>query len=169
MTVPLMVLSVGAVFAGLIVGPTHLFEHFLSLTPQLGVIDDRPNILMMLVSSLFALGGIGVAYWMYVREPGIADRLVKHAQALYYLSLNKLYIDEIYYALIVQPLTALAVIFRIFDLYILDGLVDLIGQLPRLAAQMFRPIQNGLVQFYALAMVLGMTVFLIALMKALGG
>lgn len=169
MTVPLMVLAVGAVFAGIAVGPTGLFEHFLSLTPQLGEVHEKANILMMLVSSLVALSGIGVAYWMYVRDPGVADRLVRQAQALYYLSLNKLYIDEIYYALIVQPLTALAVVFRFFDLYILDGLVDLIGQFPRLLGQMFRPIQNGLVQFYALAMVLGMAVFLIALMRALGG
>lgn len=169
MTIPLMVLAVGAVFAGIAVGPTHGFEHFLSLTPQLGRIKEEPNYLMMLVSSLVALGGIGVAYWMYVREVGVADRLMKSAQSLYYLSLNKLYIDEIYYAFIVAPLSALAIIFRIFDLYILDGLVDLIGQVPRLIGQMFRPIQNGLVQFYALAMVLGMAVFLIALMRALGG
>ncbi len=45
----------------------------------------------------------------------------------------------------------------------LDGLVDLIGQVPRFLGVLFRPIQNGLVQFYALAMVLGLAVFLIAL------
>jgi NADH-quinone oxidoreductase subunit L len=54
---------------------------------------------------------------------------------------------------------------RIFDLYVLDGLVDLIGQIPRLFGVLFRPVQNGLVQFYALAMILGLTVFLLALAK----
>ena len=34
--------------------------------------------------------------------------------------------------------------------------------MPRLVGRLFRPIQNGLVQFYALAMVLGLTVFLSA-------
>ena len=99
-----------------------------------------------------------------VRDPGIADRLVKNAQSLYYLSLNKLYIDEIYYAFIVAPLSALAVIFRIFDLYILDGLVDLIGVVPRFVGYLFRPIQNGLVQFYALLMVLGVAGFLLSVL-----
>jgi hypothetical protein len=47
----------------------------------------------------------------------------------------------------------------------LDGLVDLTGYLFRWLGFRFRPVQNGLVQFYALAMVLGLTVFLIALVS----
>jgi NADH-quinone oxidoreductase subunit L len=50
---------------------------------------------------------------------------------------------------------------------VIDGLVDLVGHIPRLLGDLFRPVQNGLVQFYALAMVLGLTVFLIALARAL--
>ncbi|MEI6686534.1 MAG: hypothetical protein WCN64_10370, partial [Planctomycetota bacterium] len=56
---------------------------------------------------------------------------------------------------------------RIFDQYILDGVVDLIAHIPRMIAQLFRPIQNGLVQFYALAMILAVTVFLIALARSM--
>ena len=52
---------------------------------------------------------------------------------------------------------------RVFDQYVVDGLVDLVGQMPRLFGVLFRPVQNGLVQFYALAMVLGLAVFLLAL------
>ena len=44
-----------------------------------------------------------------------------------------------------------------------DGVVDLVGQVPRLIGLVFRPIQNGLAQFYALAMALGVTVFLLAI------
>ena len=49
----------------------------------------------------------------------------------------------------------------------MDGLVDLVGLIPRLLGMRFRPVQNGLVQFYALAMVLGLTVFLLALVSRL--
>jgi NADH-quinone oxidoreductase subunit L len=169
MTVPLMVLAMGATFAGIIVGPTNIFADFIGLTPNIGEITEHANIPMMAGSALVALTGIFVAWWMYVREPGTADKLVRGAQGLYQLSLNKLYLDELYDLFIVKPAVAFAVICRVFDLYILDGLVDFIGHVPRLAGLLFRPIQNGLVQFYALAMVLGMTVFLIALMRALGG
>ena len=52
---------------------------------------------------------------------------------------------------------------RYFDTYVIDSLVDLAGHVPGLVGRLLRPIQNGLVQFYALAMMLGVTVFLGAL------
>jgi NADH-quinone oxidoreductase subunit L len=69
----------------------------------------------------------------------------------------------------VQPLAGFARLCRVIDLYVLDNLVDLIGHVPRLLGAVFRPMQNGLVQFYALAMVLCLIVFLIVLVRALAG
>ena len=46
------------------------------------------------------------------------------------LSRNKFYFDEIYDLLIVRPMTILAHVCRIVDMYLVDGLVDLIGQMP---------------------------------------
>jgi NADH-quinone oxidoreductase subunit L len=60
-------------------------------------------------------------------------------------------------------MAALANLSKIFDTYVVDGLVDLVGHLPSLFGGLLRPIQNGLVQFYGLAMVLGLVVFLGAL------
>jgi NADH-quinone oxidoreductase subunit L len=86
---------------------------------------------------------------------------------LYQLSLNKFGFDEIYHAVIVRPLDAFAAACRAVDTYLVDGLVDLVGSLPRSLGGIFRPVQNGLVQFYALAMILGLTVFLIAILSKL--
>ena len=55
---------------------------------------------------------------------------------------------------------------KMIDLSWLDAVVDLSGKVPPLG-ELFRPIQNGLVQFYALAMVLGLTVFLLSLIYKL--
>jgi hypothetical protein len=53
---------------------------------------------------------------------------------------------------------------------VLDSLVDLTGNVPRFFGQFFRPMQNGLVQFYALTMVLGLAMFLlIALVLTVAG
>lgn len=165
MTVPLVILAVFAVAIGFVLGPTHLFAYFVSHTPTLPAAEaEGLNWLMLSVSSLTALVGIGVAWLMYVRQPDLADRLSDAARRLYQLSYNKFYVDELYAAFILKPLAGFTQFIRIFDLFVLDALVDLIGHVPRLIGYRFRPVQNGLVQFYALAMVLGLTVFLIALL-----
>jgi NADH-quinone oxidoreductase subunit L len=165
MTVPLMILAVFAVGVGAALGPTRLFEHFVAHTPGLPAPGEEPlNWTMMLISSLVALGGIGVAWLMYLRQPDLPGRLADSARGFYQLSLNKFHIDELYDAMILKPLAGFTAFTRIFDLHVLDALVDLIGQLPRWFGFLTRPMQNGLVQFYSLAMVLGLTVFLIALL-----
>jgi NADH-quinone oxidoreductase subunit L len=166
MTIPLMVLAVGAVFAGLLVGPTGLFEHYLALT--VGHIHEPNALAVMLGSSVVALTGVLIAWLMYVRQPQLADQVTRAVGSLYQLSRNKLYFDEIYNLLIVKPATGIAVICRFFDLYILDGLVDLIGHVPRFAGQFFSWLQNGLVQVYAAIMVIMTAALLIAMIRWFG-
>jgi len=80
----------------------------------------------------------------------------------YRLSANKFYFDEIYAALIVWPLRIIAWVCAWFDRWVIDGLVDLTGSIPAAAGYVMRGLQVGLVQFYALAMVLGMIVLVAA-------
>ena len=173
MTVPLMILAVGAVGVGVVLGPTHLFEHFLDSHYMEATFPDAilahgteapGNLGVMLLSGAFALIGIGLAYWVYVLDVGIADRLARSVATAYELSRNKFYFDELYEALIVGPLTAAGARVRVIDQYILDGLVDLIGQLPAYVGYLLRPAQNGLVQFYALLMALGVAGFVVAVL-----
>jgi NADH-quinone oxidoreductase subunit L len=168
MTVPLIVLAIGAVGVGIIVEPfTHGFSDYLQRHTDLQVPHEHAHMdyRLMLLSALVALGGIGVAWWMYVREPGSAARLANRFRGAYQLSLNKFYVDEIYEAIPLRFMSAVTGLCRVFDQYIVDGLVDLIGQVPRLIGTLFRPVQNGLIQFYALAMILGLIVFLLALAR----
>jgi NADH-quinone oxidoreductase subunit L len=80
----------------------------------------------------------------------------------YRLSLNKFYFDEIYAALVVWPLRIVAAFCYSFDRLVIDGLVDLAGRIPAAAGYIMRGLQMGLVQFYALAMVLGMLILVAA-------
>ncbi len=171
MLVPLQILAVGAAGLGIVIEPfTHWFRRLLARTPFLPPEHAEELYLgFMLLSALVAVGGIVAAWVVYVRRPGLAGRLAKDFRALYQLSLNKFHLDELYYAFVVLPLAALARLCRVFDLYVVDSLVDLCGNVPRFVGVLFRPLQNGLVQFYALARVLGLAVFLIALVRALAG
>jgi proton-translocating NADH-quinone oxidoreductase chain L len=172
MTFPLVILAAGAILVGYVNAEPFnlnglsdfLEEHMVGLQrPEAPVVQSYAALLIGIVGLVAALGGMGLAGWMYWLRPGVSSRLAAAIQPLYQLSLNKFYVDELYRFFIVGPLLGLAEVDRVFDLYIVDGIVDLVGHVPRFFGQVFRPIQNGLTQFYALAMALGLTVFLVAL------
>src|SRR5262249_38223103 len=122
------------------------------------------NWVLMLGSTLFAAGGVALAGWMYLGQPGRAERVARHLAGFYQASRDRFYLDEIYNALIVQPLAGFAWFCRQFDFWFIDQLVDLIGRLPSLLGRVLSPLQNGLVQFYALLMILGLVGFLISIL-----
>ena len=63
-------------------------------------------------------------------------------------------------SLVVLPLRGVAALSYLVDRYIIDALVNLCGWVPRAVGSLLRSLQTGMVQFYALAMVLGMLVLL---------
>jgi NADH-quinone oxidoreductase subunit L len=161
---PLRILAVGAVGVGLILGPTNLFAGFLESNRIELQFEHflHTNWLLMFTSIVIALVGIGIAYWMYVVEPSADDEMARRMATLYEFSRSKFYFDEIYELLIVKPMTIFSHVCRIVDAYLLDGLVDLIGQVPALLGYLMRPWQDGLVQRYALIMALALAGFLLS-------
>ena len=59
---------------------------------------------LMAVSSLIAVLGIGLATYIWLQNPRIADRMASRFPGLYRLLLNKYYVDELYDATVVQPI-----------------------------------------------------------------
>ena len=170
MTVPLIILAVFAagVGAALALPPFSLFGKFLLRTPGLiEAPEAAPAYLLMGVSAIVAAAGIGLAYWMYVARPGTAAQLAHAMPRAYLLSSHKFFVDELYDYFLVKPVVGLTKFLRTIDQYVVDGLVDIVGNIPKLLGALFWPIQNGLVQYYALLMVLGLTVFLLALVRYL--
>ncbi len=165
MTIPLLVLAVGALFVGIVAEPfTHWFSHFLGHTPSLEqatlasgakAIEHHFNWTIAGLSTGFALGGVLVAFLMYRKG---TETLPAAIEPVFALSRNKLYVDEIYNAAIVKPAGVLAMLAKAFDGF-LDALARLTSSIPRFIGEWVRPLQNGLVQFYALSMALGLTVF----------
>jgi NADH-quinone oxidoreductase subunit L len=170
---PLRILATGALLAGFVNAQplTEWLGDFLKPTwpPEIVEEGGGGSLLVMLGGTVFALGGILAAVWMYLLRPGMAAALAARWQALYQLSLNKFYIDELYAFFLVQPLVGFARFCRGLDFHVLDqSIVDTVAQIPRLLGLVFRPIQNGLAQFYALAMALGVAVFVVALVWKFG-
>ena len=87
---------------------------------------------------------------------------------LYRLSAGKFYFDAIYFLFVVWPLEQIARLLAWMDRWIIDGLVDFCGALPRAFGSALRVLQGGMIQFYAMGMVLGLLV-LIAVLLLWGG
>jgi NADH-quinone oxidoreductase subunit L len=111
------------------------------------------------ISVVVALAGIGLAYFMYVVRPTVPVALTKGVGPLYTLLLNKYYVDEIYMAVVINPLKGLAGwLARVFDARGIDGLVNGIAAFFGWTGQTARKVQTGSVRHYALSILLGVVV-----------
>jgi NADH-quinone oxidoreductase subunit L len=117
---------------------------------------------LMAVSVIVALAGIYIAYQMYLAKAGAADRVAARLSGIYNLLKRKYYVDEIYDALFVRPLLWLSEKFfwKIFDVKIIDGAVNGSAKLFGGIASVMRRWQTGVVQNYAVTLVLGLIVIL---------
>jgi NADH-quinone oxidoreductase subunit L len=78
-------------------------------------------------------------------------------------------LDELYAALVVRPLEALAMVAALIDRYVIDGLVNGVATIPVALGGIVRRLQSGLVQRYALAGVMGVLMIVLALAWQLRG
>lgn len=157
MTVPLVVLAACALLVGLLLGPTGSLHHFLEGTANWKLHESTFQISQpMILGTVAALTGIGLAWLLFSRR----DRLSKPLGALETAAEARLYIDDIYLAVFVRPLATAGRAMGWFDRDLFQPLVELLATIPRMIGGRFRSVQNGLIQFYALAMALGLIVIL---------
>ncbi len=114
------------------------------------------------VAMLMGLLGIGLGHLLYVRRPELATQLAARFSGLRRVLAAKYYVDEAYDAVVVRPVRMLSdrVLWRIFDVRIIDGIVNLLGGLTKAFSYVFRFFQSGYVQTYVFVVVLGVLVLL---------
>jgi NADH-quinone oxidoreductase subunit L len=194
MTVPLMILAVLSVIGGWI-GIGGRFEHFLDPviakhageTAEAAAQSSAAEYALMAASIAIALGGIWVAWTLYLKNTALPGRLASRFGGLYRLVFHKYYVDEIYDAMFVNRTKDLATTLGSFDATIIDGLgVNGAGWMTRFISNVsiwwdtwivdgsvrlgswivwlfsypVRMIQTGLVQSYMLLIVIGLIGFL---------
>lgn len=115
----------------------------------------------MFVSVLVALAGIGLAWLFYVKNPGLPERLGASLRGAYRTLLNKWYVDELYDYAIVRPLVGFSqFLWRIWDTWVIDGTVNLVGATVSGTGALLRLFQTGYVGTYAFWLVIGVLVIL---------
>ncbi len=170
MTIPLVLLSVGALLIGFIGMPqilTHtfhiknIFEGFVGLT-KASHLSQKTEWMLMAISSLGAILAAVVAYMLYTQSKYLMEWIAGRISFFYKLSEQKFYVDEIYDALLVRPLTQLSTFFwKKMDLSIIDGSVNFLADLGKNFGTLMSVFQTGKVINYAFLMFLGMVAILI--------
>ena len=166
MLVPLYLLAVGALFAGLVFHDYFIGEGYeafwktaLFTLPDnhiLHAIHEVP-VWVKLAPFVAMIAGFLVAYQFYIRDPEAPKQLAAHHRGLYKFLLNKWYFDELYDFLFVNPAKRLGYfLWKKGDGAVIDGLgpdgvsariVDLTNQVVRL--------QTGYLYHYAFVMLIG--------------
>ncbi len=190
MLIPLAVLAVGAVFAGMIwvdsffgshEGVDQFFHLAEGAAPGMGGIyigeanhvmaaAHESPVLVSLAPFIAMLIGLATAYLFYIVRPDLPGKLATQQAPLYRFLLNKWYFDEIYDAIFVRPAQWLGnFLWKRGDGDVIDGTLNgiamgIIPYFTRLAGRA----QSGYIFTYAFAMVLGIGI-LITWMTLSGG
>jgi NADH-quinone oxidoreductase subunit L len=183
MTFPLIVLAIASALGGFLGVPhalgmgvvPNIFEHWLD-----PVFEDAIKIIgrgeggavhaseyiLMIFSTVVAIGSILLAKKFYSNSNWTTPkRLVKNFSFSYKILDHKWYLDNVYYIGFVNPIfdASQKLLWKFFDVKIIDGIVNGSAQLTNNIGEQTRKIQSGVVQNYALLMLVGI-VFIIAFM-----
>lgn len=174
MTVPLIILAILSAAGGLLNLPEMWGGGFLAnfLAPVFADANQiRPvaefthstEIILMVVSTVAALVMALYAYRRYAAQEGnIALSENKEQNFLQKLSYRKLYVDELYGAVIVNPLKSSSrFLYKVVDKLGIDGIVQGAGRMIIGSGRGLRQLQSGYLTFYVFMMVLGAVFVLI--------
>ena len=175
MRVPLMLLAILSLLGGFLgFPPEHggLHRFLAPVFAQAEHLRGGPHhfgfgdVVLMLISLAVAVTGWFLAHRVYIKEPALEAQWIQRFHGYYTLLLNKYYVDEIYARCIVRPLYALSEsgLWRVFDIGVIDRLVNMVGRVMSLNGQFLSYVQTGYVRTYALTLVGGAVIMLLVLL-----
>ena len=166
MLVPLFILAVGALFAGVVFHDYFIGEAYAEFWKGAiftldtnHILHDFHGVPMWVKLAPFAamIGGFAMAYLFYIRSPEMPKTLAQRHRGLYAFLLNKWYFDELYDFLFVRPAKWLGrFLWKKGDGWLIDGfgadgvsarVVDITNRVVKL--------QTGYLYHYAFAMLIG--------------
>ena len=168
MLIPLVLLSVGAIFAGflfkeLFIGKQGLDyfwgDSIFFLKP---LSTDHPPLWFLLLTPILVIISIPLAYYLFVKNKKLPEQIANINKPLYQFLLNKWYFDELYDALFVNPSKKFGLfLWKFFDLKIIDGFgPDGISSLIKKFSIKANKFQSGYIYQYAFMMLLGFSALL---------
>ena len=168
MLVPLLLLAVGALFAGMafhnqLIGADWraFWGNSIQIAPGNHVLRDMEELPLWVSLSPSVLGllGIATAYLFYMIAPEIPVRLAASMPWAYRFLLNKWYFDELYDLVLIRPYRFLArELWQVGDVTIIDGVPNGLAALTEESSSGVVRLQTGSIAVYAFAMLIGLVV-----------
>ena len=168
MIIPLIILAIGSIFAGIIFKEVFIGNQSVEILWRNSIfflnplsLDHPPNWVIFLTPILVIIS-IPISYYLFILNKNILNELIKGNKPLYDFLKNKWYFDELYELIFVKTSKKIGLYFwknidiRFIDKYGPDGLSNLIKNFSLRAVKF----QSGYIYQYAFIMLIGFSVLL---------
>ena len=168
MLIPLVLLSIGAIFAGFLfkdlfvgLGGENLFwaDSIKFLEP---LSTEHPPTWFLLLTPCLVLLSIPIAYYLFIKNKALPNKIANMNKPLYKFLVNKWYFDELYDVVFINPSKKLGLFFWKFcDGKLIDGFgPDGISSFIKRCSIKANKFQSGFIYQYAFVMLLGFSALL---------
>ena len=168
MLIPLVLLSIGAIFAGYIFkelfvgygGASNFWKDSIFFLKPLST--EHPPIWFLVLTPILVILSIPIAYYLFVKNKNLPHQIANVNKPLYNFLLNKWYFDELYDLLIVNPSKKFGLfLWKFFDVKLIDGFgPDGISTLIKKFSLKANKFQSGYIYQYAFVMLVGFSALL---------
>ena len=168
MIIPLIILAIGSIFAGIIFKEVFIGNESVEILWRDSIFFlnslslDHPPTWVIFLTPILVIISIPISYYLFILNKNILNELVKGNKPLYDFLKNKWYFDELYELIFVKTSKKIGLYFwknidiRFIDKYGPDGLSNLIKNFSLRAVKF----QSGYIYQYAFIMLIGFSVLL---------
>jgi len=174
-TLPLILLAIPSVLAGYLIDPVVFGDWFngvLHVDPRhdvlSGIGEHYHGPLSFVLHALagpavyLAAAGVATAWYIYMKNPAIADNVAQRFRGLYTVLINKYYADDFNEVVFAGGARGVGrLLWRVGDVLIIDGLiVNGSARVVGWVASVVRHVQSGYLYHYAFSMIIGLLLML---------
>jgi NADH-quinone oxidoreductase subunit L len=164
MLLPIIILSIGAIFAGFIFKElffdTSFWGNSIFFLEPLN--EEHPPMWFLLLTPILVCSSIPISYYLFVKNKDLPNSIVEINKPLYNFLVNKWYFDELYEILFIKPSKKIGLfLWKFFDVKIIDGFgPDGVSSLIKKFSIKANKFQSGYIYQYAFIMLLGLSALL---------
>jgi|TARA_B110000503_G_scaffold10597_1_gene14439 NADH-quinone oxidoreductase subunit L len=167
MILPLVLLSLGAIFSGYLFKDYFIGHNFVQFwNSSIFFLKEftlpHPPLWFALLTPILVLLAIPLAYHFFVKDKKYLDGFISINQPLYNFLVNKWYFDELYDFLFVRPAKKIGQFFwKTGDVFIIDGFgPDGLTKVIKAVSDKAVQFQSGFLYHYAFVILIGLSLLL---------